>query len=1123
MALQMLCGLLLLCASGMSAMRATEDDLDADLLDDGISTVPWATLDEKSRADLLQQGFKNNACYCKKVKSEAECPSEEEGDPRWYHKDKGDEKNNLCCKIANTGFFTYVGWSYTKMDGGLSLCESEIRPVPATSCCWLDGLVANPVGIRVSRVSTDLEVDLHAYSQKTPVVHKSGFNFRIEDITGGRDYNSAVDVYDVQKFVEYNYEAGRFDKLQCRKTLFREDRGYCVVREKAATACCCHKASLLEATRCLNAPKAPKQQTVIVMPQSQDRRQLTGMPKQTYMEEDNMPKTLSSVDPEAEDDFDTYDDETEMVWTWSRVQAQKQWTSHCSKNLTSGACIEMNYTRVCPYGKGLYEKKLYTGSTYREKPRPKDVHSNLLEWVAPMTYECPRGDKFLGGLKDGKAKLEFMQGESLSFHGLLSAKRKEMETELEESLQHTKRISEVLDKASSLEEFETHGGPGEYLRDAVTKAGDAVGIGYRVFILNRLAHAGGLRGDFWHRAGLALAPAVAEMRGDLLGLAANAFTAAGEIPRPLAEAISRRVLAEADLADVPVDSLTLLFHSSRELTSTAAWAVEQHLPERLSEMNDHDAALFLSSVGVSKGPAKRPEQLKALGRSLTTAPGLTGPALAQLAQAFARLRSRDEGVLLPLRDLVMAKARRGARSQQLPPQSLGMVSNAFARMSFLESRTSVTSEWWVKAKTPASTPPEEGGDPPGTGCSRRGCQQASRAERIRAVRLDSHDSEGHAEGLSVPANLASCSPQSLAIAMNAYSKFVPDLKRAGMLTRVEVWFSQAAQQVVDGAKNYQVQNLVNVLAAFAQLGLRDLALLSTATKELLLRKDQWNSQDVSNLASALARLEYWDGKIFSALGSAAKLCTELGEVASLLNSLAHFLKQPLPADISAAVEPSFDAVRLSEESLARGDIFQMALLLNSLSKVRPASPATATLIRGLEARCHPHFVPAGAVVSLSLGAFARLLCLPPWGLQEAAKRSAEAKAHHSLALPNGVGLLSALVRLDALRTPMRPWFNRILASFSALLASSSVAGWNARSLPTALGALCMLSGCSSSKEGDICITHWSAVTTSLWVLANKTRIPTARLPALKIPGYGFKFLSQAPVGIRSFAPEDASM
>ena len=104
-----------------------------------------------------------------------------------------------------------------------------------------------------------------------------------------------------------------------------------------------------------------------------------------------MPKTLNSVDPEAEDDFDTYDDETEMVWTWSRVHAQKQWTNHCSKNSTSGACIEMNYTRVCPSGKGLYEKKLYSGSTYREKARPKDVYSNLLEWVAPMTYECPQG------------------------------------------------------------------------------------------------------------------------------------------------------------------------------------------------------------------------------------------------------------------------------------------------------------------------------------------------------------------------------------------------------------------------------------------------------------------------------------------------------------------------------------------------------------------------------------------------------------------------------------------------------------------------------------------------------------------------------------------------------------
>ncbi|CAE7547312.1 unnamed protein product [Symbiodinium sp. CCMP2456] len=130
------------------------------------------------------------------------------------------------------------------------------------------------------------------------------------------------------------------------------------------------------------------------MPQSrqsdQGGRQLMAMPRQSYDNEDKMPKTLRSIDPEAEDDFDTYDDETEMVWTWSRVQAQKQWTSHCSKNSSSGSCIELNYTRVCPYGKGLYEKKLYTGSMYKE-PRPKAAQSNLLEWVAPMTYACPRG------------------------------------------------------------------------------------------------------------------------------------------------------------------------------------------------------------------------------------------------------------------------------------------------------------------------------------------------------------------------------------------------------------------------------------------------------------------------------------------------------------------------------------------------------------------------------------------------------------------------------------------------------------------------------------------------------------------------------------------------------------
>ena len=62
-------------------------------------------------------------------------------------------------------------------------------------------------------------------------------------------------------------------------------------------------------------------------------------------------------------------------------------------------------------------------------------------------------DKFLGDLTDGTAKLEFVRGESLSFLGLVSGKRKELERELEDSEQQTKRVREVLDKVKELEEL----------------------------------------------------------------------------------------------------------------------------------------------------------------------------------------------------------------------------------------------------------------------------------------------------------------------------------------------------------------------------------------------------------------------------------------------------------------------------------------------------------------------------------------------------------------------------------------------------------------------------------------------------------------------------------------------
>ncbi|CAJ1332628.1 unnamed protein product [Effrenium voratum] len=551
-----------------------------------------------------------------------------------------------------------------------------------------------------------------------------------------------------------------------------------------------------------------------------------------------------------------------------------------------------------------------------------------------------------------------------------------------------------------LHKLEAHG-PGKYLREAVARAcrekdskamaaaaqqfleaGESVGLGHRVFILNRLASGNFRDRHFWRCAGEALAPQLPRLPGDLVGLLAHSFTAASVAPEPLVQAIALRV-SEAT-----------------------------HQAEGQSRPSDGEAGLE--------------------GQAALQLPPV---ALAQLAQALARW-NRPELETSELQSLVIAKL------EQMPPQSVGMIANAYARMGRLDRGLLAL----LSERASKGLPAEEWDHVAVTQLLNAHAKAGIFEERFFKAALD---------WLFLPNHLASCSPQSLAVALHAFAKFQNDF-RGEERSRLQAMFALAGKEVSGRATQFSVQNLVNVVSAFSQLTMKEMSMLRPVLQTLREQRQRWNSQDVANLICALARLSVWDAQTFVAAAEvAAELQFNAQEAASLLNALAHFAKQR--PDLADAVRGAF-ALKVK---LATGSDFQLALLLNSVSKV--ATEGAEELLGEMERRGR---VPAEAV-GLTFAALARLRHLPPPRLTNALLDRCE---EQRLDLARSLGVLIALAHLEVTpRSPVWPWCCGILDRLPELLTARPGPSWNVKALPAALDALCMLNCSLRDRWWRVCV------------------------------------------------------
>eukprot|EP00439_Symbiodinium_sp_Y106_P045544 s3684_g5.t2 len=196
-----------------------------------------ATDDEK---ETIMKGV---GCYCKKVQSRDDCPSIKANHDvsapnryRWYHEDAGE---GLCCKMAWTSLFTWVGFQYTRQET-MDLCVSEVRPAPSTACCHLKN-DQGPVGLRVKQTNSEAWVQGSVERRFRKVLA-----FSLEDVLGSTDHTGvAIDVEDVQGFLENGLDAGRFQRLECEETELMEDSRDCLLRTRPSSECCCHQAGLI--------------------------------------------------------------------------------------------------------------------------------------------------------------------------------------------------------------------------------------------------------------------------------------------------------------------------------------------------------------------------------------------------------------------------------------------------------------------------------------------------------------------------------------------------------------------------------------------------------------------------------------------------------------------------------------------------------------------------------------------------------------------------------------------------------------------------------------------------------------------------------------------------------------
>eukprot|EP00913_Durusdinium_trenchii_P025491 g23929.t1 len=158
------------------------------LIEEGYATPGKKWYVEESEV-TKEKLFEDLGCYCKKVRSVAECPSSKEGKrsdqperSRWFHGEvaTGEKRPHLCCKLAWSAWYNRV----------FQLCTEELRPLESDVCCRV-GEEEQKVGVHIKQAKGlgFQKVGIREWHAK--LFGKSRPIFKLSDVTGGTDYDGS--------------------------------------------------------------------------------------------------------------------------------------------------------------------------------------------------------------------------------------------------------------------------------------------------------------------------------------------------------------------------------------------------------------------------------------------------------------------------------------------------------------------------------------------------------------------------------------------------------------------------------------------------------------------------------------------------------------------------------------------------------------------------------------------------------------------------------------------------------------------------------------------------------------------------------------------------------------------
>ncbi|CAK9011260.1 unnamed protein product [Durusdinium trenchii] len=390
--------------------------------------------------------FEDLGCYCKKVRSVAECPSSKEGKrsdqperSRWFHGEvaTGEKRPHLCCKLAWSAWYNRV----------FQLCTEELRPLESDVCCRV-GEEEQKVGVHIKQAKGlgFQKVGIREWHAK--LFGKSRPIFKLSDVTGGTDYDgSPVSAPIVQHFLEKRLQAGLLQvasgvdgadavpgedtALLCSQHFQDLDQGDCRLRTQRPDECCCLEATVQEARRCLPVPSGASSFVgPLLVNGTYTETKLHDLdagsiawPSSPEEMDKELPEKVISKDPKAPEQIEydwapggyqweakclgnqtvsyvTSEKKSKRVRSGTSfrhigqvtqsvpVYTTKRWTEYNQEHKEE--CISYEYTRICPANLGLYVKQYPPGICTKVPGKSNDDQLQLMD-LGALTYQCPEG------------------------------------------------------------------------------------------------------------------------------------------------------------------------------------------------------------------------------------------------------------------------------------------------------------------------------------------------------------------------------------------------------------------------------------------------------------------------------------------------------------------------------------------------------------------------------------------------------------------------------------------------------------------------------------------------------------------------------------------------------------